>query len=209
MELNEFNNKIAENELKVNDLKIKLEELNNIIVNEMRNYIECKYQKDIESNVRENTKNTKRLGIENLRLLKQDVNELIETIPLLIQKYIDSSTNFWEYNNYIISDNEFNQKYNLKYQIKGNIRKVTDNLYAHLGFILIKYGYSEYGRYWVKQYDSDIPKCNYGHVVSGQLDKISDEYIVIFEKFHDSLVELNKLKKDKEEYEAIDLWERA
>lgn len=208
MDMNEINNQIKENEDLVNNLKNKLDDISNNIVVEIKSFIKEEYQEEIERYVKKNTENTKRLGIENLRLLKSEMKDLITKSSSLVDKYIGDDS--WTHKDYTINENdEFGQKYNLKTTIRTKIGTITSKLYGHLGYILIKYQYINYGSAWEKQNNTEIPKYRYGMSYSKILDDLIDKYLNLFEQLHDNLVTLNKLIKEKEEKEALDLWNQV
>ncbi|WP_088225716.1 hypothetical protein [Desulfosporosinus sp. FKB] len=196
----------------IESIRTQLDNEAEIVIEEINEFIKEKYKNDIEFNVKTKVEVTKRLGIENLKELKADLAELIEKTPTLIEEYLNN-TNCFTYKNYTIRNmqNEFDQKYNIKPNFNNKIESVIRQLYGHEGVLLFKYEYENYNSSssWEKQYRSEIPRYKYGFGYSNGLKDSIDLYIKLFEQLHDTLVKLNKALKQKEEQEAIDLWEQA
>jgi hypothetical protein len=210
MDLNTIIKQIKEYEANTNDLKVKLDEGSNIIVKDIKKFIKQKYQQEVESHVKTNTENTKGLGLDKLRELKQELIELIEKSSLLVDKYV--TDDIWTHKNYVINiHNEFNQSYAIKTNTTKNIDSAIRNAYGHLGQLLNKYGYIKYlnGSDWEKHYSSEIPRFRFSLCISDELQNSIDNYILLHEELHKVYVQLNRATKQKEEKEATDLWEQA
>ena len=190
-------------------LKTQLDEASGILVKDINIFIKEKFQVDIETNVKTKTEITKKLGIEKLKELKKDLSELIERIPSLVDGIIKDDV--WLHKNYSLKGtDEFNQKYNIKSRFNASIKNILRELYGHEGIILFKYEYANIkDSEWEKPYNSDIPKYKYGFSLSKQLEESITIYINLLEQLHDIVVKLDKVKNQKEQQEAIDLWDQA
>ena len=137
------------------------------------------------------------------------MSELIERIPSLLDGIIKDDV--WLHKNYSLKGkNEFNQKYNIKSRFNASITNILRELYGHEGIILFKYEYANIkDSEWEKLYNSDIPKYKYGFSLSKQLDESITIYINLLEQLHDIVVKLDKVINQKEQQEAIDLWDQA
>jgi len=190
-------------------LKIHLEEASEILVKDINIFMKEKFRKDIETNAKTQSEITKKLGIEKLTELKNDLSELIERIPSLVNGTMKNDV--WLHNNYSVSlENEFGQKRHIRSGFNSIITNILRELYGHAGLLLFKYEYANFKTSgWEKQYKSEIPKYKYSFSLSKQLEEAIDIYINLLEQLHDLLVKLDKVTNQKEQQEASDLWDQA
>lgn len=210
MNLEMFNNQLLKSENKINELKNKLGESQNLIVCQFKNYTAEYFKKEIEDKVKLNSENTKNLGLEKLSELKKELNELINQSSELVEKYINIEE-VWGHIDYkVVLENEFNQRFNIKSDTNSRIQSVFRLLIGHLGQLLIKYQYVKYGSEgWEKDYNSNLPKYKYGLGLPKNIQESIASYIKLFEELHDELVQYKKIEKNKNQFEATSLWEQA
>ena len=200
---------ISEYENNIENFRTQLNEASEILVKDINIFIKEKYQNDIESNVKTKVEISKQLGIEKLRELKTELAELIGRTPSLVDKHMKDD--IWVHKNYSLNvANEFNQKYNIKHKFNKSVTNILCELYGYAGALLIKYGYeNSSSANWEKQHDSEIPKYKYWLTLSKGLDISINLYVHLLEQQHDILVKLNKAIRQKEQQEALDLWDQA
>lgn len=165
---------ITECEKTLDSLKGQMDGQKIKIISEIEVYLKDKFKHDIESNVKSNTENTKKLGLEKLSELKKELNTLIDQVPELVNKKFDNDE-LWLLLSYSLDGkDEFNSLFNAQRNIKSNIDNSIRELLGYSGKILIDYGYKDYSKdsSWEKQYKSDVPRYKYGFSVSA---KVNDE----------------------------------
>ncbi|EKS4345143.1 hypothetical protein QB607_003147 [Clostridium botulinum] len=188
------------------------EEYINAIIDEMKNF--CK--KTIENKVKSEVKITNELGIENLRKLKNSMNEILKQMDsekenLINNKEIWLINKDWFGNLDFTKGDRFGMKYNNQRKISNNISKTMKKLTGNIGNLLNKYNYISiekgnwklenenivYGFSWVDE------KPNI------KLKEKQKEYENLFEKTFKKYEQIYELKKELEETKALYLWEQA
>ncbi|NCI19756.1 hypothetical protein EJM73_08970 [Clostridium botulinum] len=188
------------------------EECTNSIIDEMKNF--CK--KTIENKVKSEVKITNKLGIDNLRKLKNSMNKILKQMDsekenLINNKEIWLINKNWFGNLDFTKGDRFGMKYNNQKNISHNISETMRKLTGDIGNLLNEYNYINVGKgNW---------KLENGNIVYGfswvdekpniKLKEKQKEYENLFEKTFKKYEEIYELKKELEETKAFYLWEQA
>ncbi|NFF75889.1 hypothetical protein [Clostridium sporogenes] len=188
------------------------EECINAIIDEMKNF--CK--KTIENKVKSEVKITNELGIENLRKLKNSMNEILKQMDsekedLINNKEIWLINENWFSNLDLTKGDRFGMKYNNQRNISYNISKTMRKLTGNIGNLLNKYNYISVGKgNWKLENENIVYGFSWvDEKPNIKLKEKQKEYENLFEKTFKKYEEIYELKKELEETKALFLWEQA
>lgn len=211
--INRLEKEINENEEKYQEILNKAIPVKQKIAEEIILLLQSKYKTDTEYMVKTKTSITNSLGLEKLKLLKFEMNLLIDGVVNEKEKILVSP--LWSVNTTFIDSlfsrngNNYGIKNNEERNISSNISEVIRNQYSKLGKILLKYGYIklENDTSWSKV-GNEI-QCNYSISGTSNLNDPIKEYQQIFDEAFDLKEKILRLEKELEETKALYLWEQA
>lgn len=187
------------------------------IIGQIKPFVKEKVKNIVESEVKQKAEQTKALGTDKLKAMKQQLTILVEQSDELVDA-VFRHDELWLHINYSIYPNgdSWGQKRNNVKKAEDNIIRGVKKILGKAGKILIDYGYAKAGsKYertsqWQQDDDNEIVYgSNYGFQIPRDLEKRISDYCSQIEKLHDVIEKMDKLKRELSEQEAIDLWEQA
>ncbi|WP_310877042.1 hypothetical protein [Priestia megaterium] len=151
----------------------------------------------------------KQLGVEELRVVKARVNELIEKVPERVDFYMDNDALWWHLR-------EETTTYLEKRKISDKIEKEVKYLLAEVAEILAEYGFViEEKRkgdiLWAEFQDGKEvylkPRYPYFVTFPKELEDIYAQYVTRVDRAQITLKRIRDLKEEQKVSEAGDLWE--
>lgn len=211
MDIKEMENQIEQYEKDIQNYLIQMNSIREKVMSELTPYFQNKYQEYIENAIKDNPEITKSLGVEKLGKLKVELKSIIEQVPNLVSQYFNEQL-LWNFNSYSLPNKIGIDEYNIKFTKSRNIEDEMKNsirvLLGHVGKLIIDFGF-EKGNESSWRKDGNVYMYRYGLSIPENIDKMIKEFQIIFEKLHDKHVEIAKMKKQKEETEAMNLWDQA
>lgn len=212
MDLNELTISIEDGRKEIDETLDSMDKSKFLFIDSSIEFIKEWCQKEIEKNVKTNTENTKVLGVENLRELKNDINQLLTQIPQLSEQLINDD-NIWVHKYYTKYDAlvDLNGNYGIKNNVKMNINLAIRKILGYPGNLLIKYKYLENGNTsdWQNDFHDGILKYRHAPKWPQNMESIYNEYCENIDKLFKAEYHLKQNVKQKEELEALNLWEQA
>ena len=200
-------------ELIMNDFEVR----RTTIIEQLKPFIKSELKRIVENEVKRNSEHTKTLGVERLGEMKKQLTNLLESSNDLVDS-VFAMDSLWIYVDYSIVPNgdTWGQKSNNTKKAENCIISGIKRILGKSGKILIDFGYAKAGsKYertsrWQQDDDNEIVfGSNYGFQLSAEIEKSIREYCNQIEKQHDIIEQLEKLKKQLSEQEAVDLWEQV
>jgi len=210
-----FNEQIISKEAESDNLKIQLEEVRSRFIDVSIKFIQEWYQQTTESYVKRKAEHTLSLGEEKLSQMKLKVNKLVEDADKIAREFL-SDESIW-----------------CPLQEVGNstdiFRKIGKKLDAHirlalgrLGVILEEFGYvlmkptdSFASGVWLERDSSGHhlrnarPYYPFAMQMSDEMNEIMKEYEKLCRRAREKLREIALLRREKQEYEAMELWKKV
>ena len=205
MDTSEFDTEIGKLEGEMKNLREQMEKTSNEFLIATNEFIVEWFKKELEKEVRSNPEITKKLGVEVLRKLNSDLQNLISEVPDLVNQYLNKD-DCWGHRGPIPTGWGKRWGHN---PLEKNVRIIL----GHVGEIYIKYGYmqnSSLNCSWQRQPVSNLL------IYSGDHDfwtKKRSEIIKQYREQYDKLItfeaDLKKVKREKAEAEAKNLWDQV
>lgn len=209
--IEEYTKEIEELKSKNDNMIDSLERQSEVLLEKSIEFLKEKIKHEIEYCVKSNSVHTKELAEQNkLREVKASMNKLLDEVS---QHTNDAMSGDKVFIHRTIKTDKNKSSYEYKDIIEKKYRNSYQIVVGFAGGILNKYGYikagNDYNGYSEWQYISGSGgKIKYGY--SFDMRVIEDDwkkYIDTFMKYYEGLLKYQSLLKDKEEAEAIDLWE--
>ncbi|MDR3627134.1 MAG: hypothetical protein P4L45_09885 [Ignavibacteriaceae bacterium] len=220
MDIRELKEEIAKENENIDKTKIALIPISIEIKSECCTLFKDLIIKKIEDRIKSKPEITKSIGIEKLKELKCEMNQLLETSDSIVNDVIDKNVLCHE--TYVILKTDYlNMHYDLKNKMNKKLENELQKLTVNIGKILYKYGYIKDYSYTSEDYDewhSALRNRNYGNGIndftiyvqlSKSLEQIFDKYINGICEIHNSLCKIRNYSEDIEKLEAEDLWNQA
>lgn len=167
-------------------------------------FLTTEFTERVEHAVKNRPHITKALGVDGLRGMKIELNDLIANIPDITSKHLTNDA-LWRHRKPVPTK--------LGYEFflgAGDVpKKELNRIMGHVGAILVKHGYAEVGYHaeWV-QGSGDIPEYGFALVSNSDgLSKILGQYEGVLKSFGQNEEALRAVLRAKEEAIAQDLWE--
>jgi hypothetical protein len=175
-------------------------------------FFKNEFQRMIEREVTSKPDVTQKLGLEKLKELKAEVNELVENAPQLVSEHFDKD-NLWEHRCPLPEgmEKESLPGFDLTHSAGKKVIEEVREVLGYSGRLIIKYGYKEAGREgeWESRGESSRPRYRYGFSTAKEMDDCMMGYKEQFKKFVSAHLKIIKLQKEKEQAIAKDLWSQA
>jgi len=168
-------------------------------------------KKLIEGSVTEDTERTKSLGKISLGELKKELERLIEEYPQIVDEKLED-VSIWFHRGDVseeIDPNTINS-YKLKESIKNALDDAIRDLIGHAGSALVMYGYANTRQYshWEVRAGKSV-RYTRGIIRNEEIDEHTKNFDDKIDKYVDAEKRLLKVKREKSEAEAKDLWDQA
>lgn len=209
--IEEYTKEIEELKNKNDSMIDSLEKQSEVLLEKSIEFLKEKIKHEIEYCVKSNSVHTKELAEQDkLREVKASMNKLLDEVS---QHTNDAMSGDKVFIHRTIKTDKNKSSYEYKDIIEKKYRNSYQIVVGLAGGILNKYGYikagNDYNGHSKWQYISGSGgKIKYGY--SFDMRVIEDDwkkYIETFMKYYEGLLKYQSLLKDKEEAEAIDLWE--
>ena len=200
---------------------IALTQLRTEIINGIKSFISDEFKRFIERNVKENSENTKSLGSDKLREMKNDLNDLMANSGAIVEK-IYSDDRIWIHVDYNMNPKgeKYSQGYDNAKTAEENVKKASQRILGYAGEILIRYKYvpapkqpQPYAPHshseWMLNGNSEIIYGYYHNNLSDNIEGLIKRYSKSIKSLHDISEELLKLKESLSSQEALDLWDQV
>lgn len=187
------------------------------IIKQLKPFIQSELKKIVENEVKRNPEHTKALGVERLSEMKKQLTSLLEESDSLVDTVFQDDS-LWVYVNYSIAakGDSWGQKNNNTKKAETCIKRGIKRVLGKAGKILIDFDYAKAGsKYettaqWQCEENNEIVLgSNYGFYMPSDIEKTIKEYCDQIENLHDNVEQLEKLKTQLLEQEAVDLWEQV
>jgi hypothetical protein len=164
------------------------------------------FRRRIESAVTEDPETTQSLGIEKLRALKSELNELVSKVPDIVSERLDRP-DVWEHRKPIP---ETQDTFDLRFRAGNNAHDELREVFGYFGQLLVKYGFETTGKdsAWESRPKAP-PRYKYGMTLSKEIDEAFKTYKNLFERFVNAHQQQLRIENEKEQAIARDLWDRA
>lgn len=198
---------------KMNDFEVRRTE----IIKQLKPFIQGELKKIVENEVKRNPEHTKTLGTERLGEMKKQLSSLLEESDNLVD-IVFHDDSLWVYVNYSIvaKGDSWGQKSNNTKKAETCINRGIKKVLGKAGKILIDFEYAKAGsKYetsaqWQREDNNEIVfGSNYGFYMPPDIEKIIKEYCNQIDGLHDNVEQVEKLKNQLLEQEAVDLWEQV
>lgn len=154
----------------------------------------------------------KALGQEGLARLKSDLNELIETVPTLVERHVNADE-YWVHRKDTLNDlDRYQNPYEFHgYAVPKELYSVVREAKGYLGALLIQHGVSGVGERerWQQVSSSDRPAFRYAYDWSEDMKPPLKRYADLYRQLIKTDEDLKATRRKKEEAEARDLWDQA
>jgi arginyl-tRNA synthetase len=220
MDVEEMKKEISNYEKKEEELKVSLLDSIKPIIENCKKFIKEEYKRIVEKEVKSKPDITKDLGIEKLKELKKELNELIEKANEMIDKEFNKS-NYWIHQTY--SNEKAERELSSEYSIDKIIEKLlTHNLCVLLGYVgemINRYGYINIDAYHEESLYYRVPYAEWkrenGRIIYGYgicfpdyLENSINDYSKQLKIWRDIICKLKELKNQLNKQEATDLWDQ-
>lgn len=216
MDTSEFDPKIGNLEKEMKIFREQMEKTCDDFLIATNEFIIDWFNKSVQDSVQRNPDITKKHGIEGLRNLKSDLNDLILRVPDLVNQHLNKDA-YWGHRD-TISDGKEKlwgrySLYRALGPIDGPLDEGTRIIFGYVGEILIKYGYvslneTKIVNYWTS-IGSNRLRYSIGYNWSEKMSEIFKKYSDQYDKLIKMDNELKSLKRNKSEAEAKNLWDQA
>lgn len=200
--------KINEHENNIKQIILEADNIKKDFLFQIEFFIKKWYEDTIKNEVITNAKNTKELGTEKLKSLKEELNILIDKAHSLVNLHL-SNNDIWKHENIDVINGNLD-KMTLTYKLDDKFRGEINELLGYCGDLLVKYNYENtfYGD-WRK--DNNSKKIEYvgGYALSMEVNKLIVQYEDVLNNLSDEVYELRNAKRSKEQAEAFNLWNNA
>ncbi|MDP4194847.1 MAG: hypothetical protein Q8940_07350 [Bacteroidota bacterium] len=207
MDSSDFDLQISQFQQELGSLHLEMENTTQQFLGASKPFIINWFRDIAASNVKLQPEITKNLGVEKLTAMKKELEDLCNQIEELVNKYLNIDE-IWAHRK------NFKQNINetiIAYAIYGNkMPEIIDNalrsLLGCIGKILEKYGYYKKGA-WFKP-----PSSNYYYNFKLDWSQNMKSAITKYSKQNQTNIEssnkLERVKRNKEEFEAKDMWDK-
>lgn len=169
------------------------------------------YDEKVKNEVIKRPEHTKYIGVEQLKKLKDELRILIDNVPNLIDAYLVNN-GIWKHEQLEIDEVRYNSGVSVTYKLKQSFLEEIKRLFEDCGKLLMKYGYvgsKYYNPDWNIQHNSDKIVYTSKYDISKPLEKLINQYENKLINLCNEAYLLNKAKSEKEQVEALNLWDEA
>lgn len=209
--IEEYTKEIEELKSKNESMFDSLEKQSEVLLEKSIDFLKDRIKYEIEHCVKNNTAHTKELAEQDkLKDVKQEMNKLLEEVPQYTNDAM-SGDNVFIHRTLKIDKNKF------AYEYKDIVEKKYKNAYGNVvgwaGKILNKYGYIQVGNDYNEHSQWQYISGSGGRIKYGygfDMREVGDDwkrYIDTLMKYYEGLSNYQLLQKNKEEAEAMSLWE--
>lgn len=201
-----FDTLIIEAEAQVEGLKKEMEQFKHEFKMHLIPFVQQWYKDFARNTVSDEPNLVKELGVEKLREIKDEVNELIEDVPNLVDSYMDNNELWW----HLRKDRRPKLE---RRKISDEIDKEIRSLLMDIAILLHKYGFMEANggalSHEFQHGSGSYAKPIYplGVQYSNELEDTHSNYITRVDRTVAALHRIEKLKEEKEVQNAGDLWD--
>lgn len=209
MDKNNYDEKISQLEVKIRELKDDMEKITKEFLQSTNKYAREWYRTSIENAVIKSPEITKKLGEAKLKELKEELQSLTDNVDQYTLAYVNTDSLWAHRPNYKSKGNE---TFGL-YKVFGNrdpqeLSNAIKFLIGKAGQILSKYNYLKGDSPYEKDYSTGNYKYKYGYSWSDEMREVIERYANLFDNYTKLSEELDKVKTEKSENEAKDLWNK-
>lgn len=190
----------------VEKLKTEMEKESQEFIRATVEFTSLDFVSRVETAVKNSPEATKAKGLEGLRHLKSELNEIKAKVPELVNKHLDAKKN-WLHRQSISNKDKINAYDEVKIwndNLSASVRELT----GYVGLLLKKHNMIKANG--ADDWTSDNPPTyKYFYEWSETMKNSNANYKKAAEGFCALLNKLNLAKREKEEAEAKSLWDQA
>ncbi|HAO19039.1 MAG: hypothetical protein BWK80_10655 [Desulfobacteraceae bacterium IS3] len=205
-----YQEEIRKNEKHLRDTISRMKEIHLDFIAETTNFMRRWYMKVTEQKVKTETDLTKKLGVQKLSQLKNDLNLLQQKTPDIIREFADTEDLWWHRKQPEAIIPNFSESMEIALRlIAGKLAPVLEKF----GYITTNPQDPSFWREWDKFGINHPPNARpyYPHHLdwSEKMQELIREYDELMKDGVEYAVELKRLKETQSRMEAEDLWNKA
>lgn len=204
--MKDFDSLISKAEQEFEQGKNELEKIKQQFLDVVTEHIKKWYVTESRKIITRESEKAKSLGIDRLKVLKEQVNQLVEETENLVQQHLNKDRLWWHQNEFDYVPYEY--RYRLPKNIDNEIKEILGNLarvFGKDGLVKIKgsNSYREHGL-WLENGRFVYP---YGNPLNDEVHGVYLKYNDVVEGLLKVKSTIDSLKKEKEETNIVDIWD--
>lgn len=216
MQISEYDSKISEAKTKKDNSLKEMESLSKNYIETYTNFLQSEFPRIVEKSVTENPETAQNLGIEKLRELKSELNEVVSKLPEIVRQQFDTDS-IWEHRQALPKDFEKESlpAFDLTHNAGKKVSEQWHEIMGHIGQLILKYNLDNPNRDY-KSWEvrgKQLPRYKYAispmSAEAKPLGELLAQYKKKFEEYVSAYTEELKLEKQKQQAMAKDLWNQA
>lgn len=165
-------------------------------------YLQNHFAKSVEREVVTNPEITSNLGIKKLGELKAELKQVMEKVPEEVERHLGSDE-LWDHRQ---SLPEGDNPWSFQTRAGSKVREEIRELLSPLGQILVEYGFDPDS--W-QQRSNAKPRYRYGMTHSDEMNQLMIQYGEQAKLLMEAHQVTSKLRKEKDQAIARDLWNQV
>lgn len=207
----EYALEISKKEGELQGFTKELEELKDSLIEDIGKFAQVWQEEFTNSQIKQNSRNTIELGKDKLSVLKRRLGELKENFPSIVKERL-SRTGLWWHEDY----EHKAENYFFSGKVKDEITKETRFILGRLGPLLEEFGYipQEHHDRWIEYGErgfSTEQEVYYPFRLElpNPIEEVLKEYSEKFSEASTLFEKLCRLKKERAETQAENIWKSA
>ncbi len=213
MDTQQFDEKTQSLTTQIEELSKITEQIQQEFLQSTQTFLAQWIRSRVENAVTRKSEVSKKLGVEGLRKLKSELNQMVDDVPQLVTKHLNVDS-LWAHRFKLpIDTNKEYGRYHFYGSGPDDLNTAVRILMGYAGTLLMKYGYAEKGNRdeWdmLRQDGSQNLIYKYAVHLSPDMRSKLDTYAGLYDKLITLIGELERVKEEKASYEAKNLWDQA